>query len=69
MSSLLTFYMFFADMNMLKESTRFLTFLTFQDFFMAYFYGLSSTASRLQSHYEEKFHFLLLSPQEFLVLI
>ena len=66
MSSLLTFYMFFADMNMLKESTRF---LTFQDFFMAYFYGLSSTASRLQSHYEEKFHFLLLSPQEFLVLI
>ena len=33
------------------------------------FYGWSSTASSLQSHYEEAVYFLQLSSQKFLVLI
>ena len=33
------------------------------------FYGWGSTASRLQSHYEGAVYFLLISPQEILVLI
>ena len=37
--------------------------------FMDPFYGLASTVSMLQSHYEEAAYFLQLSPQEFLVLI
>ena len=36
---------------------------------MAPFYGRDSTASRLQSHYEEAAYFLSLSSQKFLVLI
>ena len=32
--------------------------------FMAPFYGWGSTASRLQSHYEEAVYFLLLSSQK-----
>ena len=34
-----------------------------------HFYGWGSTASRLQSHYEETVYFLALNPQKFLVLI
>ena len=37
--------------------------------FMLPFYGWGSTASRLQSHYEETVYFLPLSSQKFLVLI
>ena len=36
---------------------------------VAFFYGWGSTASRLQSYYEESNYFLPLSPQKFLVLI
>ena len=36
---------------------------------MTPFYGWGSTASRLQSHYEEAVYFLPLSSQKFLVLI
>ena len=36
---------------------------------MAPFYGWGSTASRLQSQYEEAVYFLPLSSQKFLVLI
>ena len=37
--------------------------------FMAPLYGWGSTASRLQSHYEEAVYFLPLISQKFLVLI
>ena len=36
---------------------------------MAAFYEWGSTVSRLQSHYEETFYFLPLSPEDFLILI
>ena len=36
--------------------------------FMALFYGCVSTASRLQSHFEEAVYFLPLSFQKFLVI-
>ena len=36
---------------------------------MAPFHGWGSTASRLQSHFEEEVYFLLLSFQRFLLLI
>ena len=36
---------------------------------MAPFYGWDSTASRLQSHFEETVYFLSLSSQKFLILI
>ena len=38
-------------------------------YFIALFYGWGSTASRLQNHFKERVYFLLVSPQEFLVLI
>ena len=41
----------------------------FKIYFMAPFYGWGSTASRLQSHFEEAVYFLSPSAQEVLVLI
>ena len=43
--------------------------LTFKESCMVPFYGWGSPASRLQRHHEETVYFLLLSSQEFLVLI
>ena len=42
---------------------------TLKENFMASFHEWGSTASGLQSHYEESVYFLLLSSQKFLVLI
>ena len=51
----------------LRDYTKFYKLLNLN--FMALFYGWDSTVSGLQSHYEETFYFLPVSPEEFLVLI